>query len=144
MTQDFHKFWLEISAIVVGSFGPIFFLGTMLPTSELARFTLDLLSWPLDGAQSYADPTTRFLSALTGGFLLGWGVMIWCLATMVHDQAPEGVRRNVLIGLLSWFLLDSVGSVTAGAASNVGFNLIVLLFAVGPLWVPARKVSLAT
>ncbi len=38
MTQKFHKFWLKITAIVIGSFGPIFFFGTMLSTSEPARF----------------------------------------------------------------------------------------------------------
>ena len=60
-------------AIVVGSFGPVFFLGTMAFTQEPARFTLDLLSWPLDGATTWDSPDTRFLSALTGGFLFGLG-----------------------------------------------------------------------
>ena len=138
MTHSFHKFWLKITAIVVGSFGPIFFLGTMLATSEPARFTLDLLSWPIDGMQTYTDATTRFLSALTGGFLLGWGVMIWCLSVWAYDLAPEGVRRSVLIGALSWFVLDSAGSIASGASSNVLFNIFFLLLAIGPLWRPAR------
>ena len=138
MSHASHRFWLKITAIVVGSFGPVFFLGTMEPATEPARFTLDLLSWPLDGATTYASPDTRFLSALTGGFLLGWGVMIWCLSLWVYDHAPEAVRRTVLIGLLSWFVLDSIGSITSGNASNAGFNVLVLLLAVGPLWRPAR------
>ena len=50
MSHAFHKLWLKISAIVVGSFGPVFFLGTMTETSEPARLTLDILSWPVDGA----------------------------------------------------------------------------------------------
>jgi hypothetical protein len=138
MTQQFHKSWLKVTALVVGSFGPIFFLGTMLPTSEPARWTLDLLSWPLDGAQNYAAPSTRFLSALTGGFLLGWGVTIWCLSAWVYDAAPEAVRRVVLTGMLSWFVLDSAGSIASGNASNAFFNILVLLLAVGPLWRPAN------
>nr|QQZ51495.1 hypothetical protein JKL49_11135 [Phenylobacterium glaciei] len=73
MSRKFHKAWLKVTALVVGSFGPIFFLGTLPATHEPARLTLDILSWPLDGATSYASPDTRFLSALTGGFLLGWG-----------------------------------------------------------------------
>jgi hypothetical protein len=141
MTQQFHKSWLKVTAIVVGSFGPIFFLGTMLPTLEPARWTLDLLSWPLDGAQSYAASTTRFLSALTGGFLLGWGVTIWCLSAWVYDTAPEAVRRTVLTGMLSWFVLDSAGSIASGNASNAFFNILVLLLAVGPLWRPASAGS---
>ena len=138
MSQKFHKFWLKITAIVVGSFGPVFFLGSMLATMEPARITLDLLSWPIDGATTYQSPDTRFLSALAGGFLMGWGVMIWCLSVWVYDKAPELVRKSVLIGVLSWFVLDSSGSVASGNASNVIFNTLILLIGVGPLWRPAK------
>jgi hypothetical protein len=138
MTHQFHKFWLKVAAVVVGAFGPVFFLGAMLPTSELARLTLDFLSWPVDGLQTYTSPDTRFLSALTGGFLFGWGVMIWCLSAWVYDAQPEPVRRAVLCGVLAWFVLDSAGSIASGTPSNAFFNIIVLLVAVGPLWRPAR------
>ena len=133
-----HRAWLPVTAIVVGGFGPVFALGSMLVSAEPARFSLDPLAWPLDGAQTFEAPTTRFLSALTGGFLFGWGVMIWALRRWLFDLAPEAVRRTVLTGLIAWFLLDSAGSVGAGAASNVVFNVLVLLTCVGPMWVPAR------
>ena len=138
MSRGFHKFWLKITAVVVGSFAPVFFLGAMPETIEPARLTLDILSWPIDGATTYASPDTRFLSAVTGGFLLGWGVMIWCLSTWVYDAAPEGVRRAVLTGTLAWFLLDSAGSIASGNPSNALFNVVVLLIAVGPMWRPAN------
>jgi hypothetical protein len=138
MTQRFHKFWLKITALVIGSFGPIFFFGTMLSTSEPARFTLDLLSFPIDGAQKYNEPTTRFLSALTGGFLIGWGVMVWCLSSLVYDKTPEPVRKTVIIGLLSWFILDSAGSIASRNTSNAIINILVLIIAAGPLWRPAK------
>ena len=138
MSREFHKFWLKITAIVIGSFGPVFFLGTMTPTLMPAHLTLDLLGWRLNSPSNYDTPDTRFLSALTGGFLLGWGVMIWCLSSWVFDAAPEAVRRSVLIGLLAWFCLDSAGSIASGNPSNVAFNVLVLLLAVGPLWRRAR------
>lgn len=139
MSHQLHKFWLKVTAIIVGSFGPVFFLGTMAATLEPARLTLDVLSWPVDGATTYESPDTRFLSALTGGFLLGWGVMIWCLSTWVYDIAPEAVRRTVLAGLLSWFFLDSAGSIASGNTSNAFFNVLVLLLAAGPLWRPVEE-----
>ncbi|MDX1958649.1 MAG: hypothetical protein SFU98_08760 [Leptospiraceae bacterium] len=139
MTEKFHKFWLKITAIVVGSFGPVFFLGTMKDTAEPARLTLDLLSWPIDGNITYASSDVKFLSALTGGFLLGWGVTIWLLSKFVYDKAPDEVRKTVVYGVLSWFVLDSMGSIASGNASNAFFNVLVLLLAVGPLWFPAKK-----
>lgn len=138
MTPQFHKTWLKITALIIGSFGPLFFLGTMAATSEPIRFSMDLLSWPLDGATTYDHPDTRFLGALTGGFLMGWGVMIWCLSVWAYDAAPEAVRKSVLTGALAWFVLDSAGSIVSGNASNALFNIVILLAAVGPLWVPAQ------
>jgi hypothetical protein len=138
MSHSFHKFWLKITAVVVGSFGPVFFLGTMPATVEPARLTLDLLSWPIDGVTTYASADTRFLSALTGGFLMGWGVMIWFLSTQVYDAAPEAVRKSVVYGLLAWFCVDSLGSVASGNPSNAVFNIAVLALGVGPLWRPAQ------
>jgi hypothetical protein len=138
MTKEFQKNYLKFTAFVVGSFGPIFFLGTMLATSEPARWSLDLLSFPIDGVQNYDAPTTRFLSALTGGFLFGWGVCIWFLQQWVYDKAPNEVRKAVLAGLVAWFCLDSAGSYTSGNASNVLFNVLVLLIASGTLWKPIQ------
>ena len=112
---------------------PVFFLGAA-GVSEPARFTLDLLSWPVDGNMSYQEPTVRFLSALTGGFLLGWGVTIWCLGKYLYPIAPKPARVTVVYGLLSWFVLDSAGSLLSGNQPNVVFNMAVLLVAVGPLW----------
>lgn len=138
MTQQIHKNWLKVTSVIVGSFGPVFFLGTMISTSEPARWTLDFLSFPVDGIQNFEAPTTRFLSALTGGFLFGWGICIWFLQKWVYDKAPEEVRRAVIAGLLAWFVLDSAGSLASSNPSNVIFNVIVLLVAVGPLWSAAK------
>jgi biotin transporter BioY len=137
-SKKFHKSWIKVTSIVIGSFGPVFFLGTMVSTSEPARLTLDLLSWPIDGVTTYSSPDTRFLSALTGGFLTGWGVMVWLLSSWVYDKAPEQVRKTILISILSWFVIDSCGSIASGNTSNAVFNVLVLLVAVGPLWVPAN------
>jgi hypothetical protein len=137
MSQRLHKFWLKVTAVVVGSFAPVFFLGSMPATREPARLTLDLLSWPINGATTFDSADTRFLSAVTGGFLLGWGVLIWRLSTDLFDFAPEAVRKIVLASVLAWFVLDSAGSIASGNAPNAGFNVAVLLLAVGPLWRPA-------
>ncbi len=139
MSHEFQKGWLKCSAIAIALFGPLYFFGTMEATREPVRWMMDLLSWPIDGATTWLHPDTHFLSALTGGFLLGWGIMIWCLAVWVFDVAPEGVRKSLVAGAVAWFFLDSAGSITSGNASNAFFNIIVLLGVVGPLWFPARQ-----
>lgn len=134
MTIEFQKKYLIITAIAIGSFGPVFFLGSMQSTSELARWSLDFLSWPLDGSITYEPAEIRFLSALTGGFLMGWGTTVLCLYFWVFDLAPEGCRKTVLYGILTWFAFDSTGSVLSGNAVNVFFNIFIALVGIGPLW----------
>jgi hypothetical protein len=138
MTHKFHRFWMKVTAIIVGSFAPVLFLGAVVPTSAPARLTLDLLGWRLNHPSNYDAIDTRFLSALSGGFLLGWGVMIWCLSSWVYPLASDAVRRTVVASLLAWFCLDSAGSIASGTPSNAAFNVVVLILAVGPLWRKAR------
>ncbi len=138
MTRSFHRKWLKFTAILVMSFGPIFALGSFLPFAEPARVTMDILGWTLfEGTQSFDHPTTQFLSALAGGFLIGWGAMIWGLTGRVYDAAPNAVRKAVISGMLFWFAVDSLGSIASGHPSNAGFNLFFLLVGVGPMWLPA-------
>ena len=139
MTHRFYKRWLKFSAIVIAGFGPVLFLATMPEHNEMARWSLDFLTWPLDGFPSYESKEIAFLSALTGGFLLGWGVMVWCLSTWVYDLAPEGVRKSLVVGACAWFILDSAGSIASGYSVNAYFNVVVLLLIVGPMWVPAKR-----
>ncbi len=141
MTTKLHKRWLLVTGIGIAAFGPVFSLGAVLGTAEPARWSLDVLSWPVDGNMDYGAATTRFLSALTGGFLLGWGVMVLLLRQWVFDAAPDAVRKAVLGGLIAWFLLDSTGSYASGNASNVIFNVLVLATLSGPLWIRARDIG---
>lgn len=137
VTQSTHRFWLKIAAIVIGAFGPVLTLSTLPGFTEPARLVLDLLTWPVDGFPTYAPAEMRFLSALTGGFLMGWGVTIWMLSVHVYDHAPEGVRKAFLSGALAWFVFDSTGSIVSGHWPNLFWNLLFLVIAVGPLWTPA-------
>jgi len=139
MTREFQKFWIKVVAIVAGGAGPILFLGSMTATMEPARLLLDLLSWPIDGTTTYSSPDTRFLSALSGGFLMGWGMLFWCLSSRVYDLAPEDVRKSCLYSLATWFALDSTGSIASGNASNALFNILVLLLTAVPLLRPAKE-----
>ncbi|MGD1847384.1 MAG: hypothetical protein ACFB10_18500 [Salibacteraceae bacterium] len=137
-TREFHRFYLKITAFVVGSLGPIFALGSYSPTAEPARFTLDLVAWNFSSFHALDAPTARFLSALIGGILMGWGMLIWFLATKVHAKAPEEVRQAVVGSICVWFVFDSGGSIASGNAFNAMSNTLIMLIGMGPLWWPAR------
>ncbi|HBK70615.1 MAG TPA: hypothetical protein DDZ39_02980 [Flavobacteriaceae bacterium] len=139
MASKTHKFWLKITAISIILYAILFFLGTIKETDGAIEMVLDISSWPLDNAQNYNADSTVFLSALLGGILFGWGILIWFLSTKIYDIAPEQTRKIVLISLLSWFFIDSLGCIFSGNFNNTIANIFLLLVLVGPLWKPAKK-----
>ena len=141
MRMQIQKTYLKFTAFGIAAFGPVFFLGTMEPTMEVARLSLDILTWPVDGYPTYSSNETRFLSALTGGFLFGWGVLVWILSGRIFDAEPEAVRKAVMTSLIAWFFLDSAGSIASGMTPNALFNVLVLLIFMGPLWFKASDLQ---
>lgn len=132
-----HKAWIKVAAMVVFAFAPILLLAA-LGYTEPARWCFDLLSWPLDGNFSFTSPDLKLVCAIFAGILLGWTATLWCLSEWVYDLAPEQVRKTVLVGIVSWFVLDSTGSILSGHASNAVFNILFLVIAAGPLWFRAE------
>lgn len=136
-----HKFWMKFSGVALIGFGILGFFGTMPATNEPLRWGLDLLSWPLDGFPSYESREIWFLSALSGGFLTGWGVTMFCVSLWLYDLDGERSRKTVFAGLLGWFLVDSSGSITSGNWENAVWNILVLVILVGPMWRPAQSTA---
>ncbi len=139
MTHKTHKFWLKITAISIISYALLFFLGTLKQTQKPIEIVLDISSWPIDELQNYDSNSTVFLSALLGGILFGWGILIWFLSTKIYDVAPEQIRKTVLTSLISWFIIDGLGSIFSGNFNNVLANILLLLVLVGPLWSPVKE-----
>jgi hypothetical protein len=97
------------------------------------RLLTDLLVWPFDGAETLAASESRLALAIGGGVMLGWGLMIWQLAGEPLERAPEAVRGIIRASVLGWFVVDSAGSVAAGAALNVMPNLVFLALFLLPM-----------
>jgi hypothetical protein len=55
--------------------------------------------------------------------MVGWGLMIWQLAGEPLERAPDAVRAIIRNSVLAWFVVDSAGSIAAGAPLNVLPNL---------------------
>lgn len=106
-----------------------------LPALNLPmRLLADLLVWPLDNAQTLLAAETRLTLAISGGVMVGWGVMIWQLAGAPMDAAPQAVRTIIQTSLLVWFVVDSFASVAAGAALNIVPNTLYLALFLVPIW----------
>lgn len=137
MTPALQRRWFTVAAVVIAGGAPVFSLGAT-QWSGITHWSLDLLSWPLDGDMALDDGGERLLAPILGGILLGWGVTMWGIGRYLYDAAPEAARKVGLIGTTSWLLLDSLGSLAAGIPANAVWNLLFYLIASFGFWRPAR------
>ncbi len=94
---------------------------------------MDLLHLPLDGAQSFGADSERVLGAISGGLLIGMGLMVWQITTRIYAHDPATGSAIILWGIWGWYLTDSAGSILAGAWFNAVLNTGFLLMFVLPI-----------
>ncbi len=126
--------WLKgASALVIG-FGAVVALAAHPVSAGIVSFFADLAFWPVDGQQRIATPEARLLSAIGGGVMAGWGVLLWLIATRLYAREPELARTMIALSIGTWFLVDSLGSITAGAPLNAVLNVSFVALFLIPLW----------
>ena len=123
---------LRLASGVLMFFGVLVFTGSHPAVGQPVMLLAGLLIWPLDGGQDATVPVTRLLAAISGGVMVGWGLLIWLMCGTLFERAPHEVRRIVLISVVAWAIFDSTGSVLSGVPLNVGGNL---LFVIMFFWV---------
>ncbi|MCD9147721.1 excinuclease ABC subunit A [Pseudophaeobacter flagellatus] len=133
MTQE-----MAISALKLAAFGSVCFglalvLALITPLQGFFDLFFDLVHYPLDGQQALTSDSGRVLAAITGGLLVGLGAMVWCIAQDIYPQDPATGGRIILIGVWTWYLPDSFGSVIVGAWFNVVLNTGFLALFVLPI-----------
>lgn len=134
MTPTTAATWLKYDAIFVIGFGVMMAAAALPALAAPTTLLLDLVFFPLDAAQPIDTPSLRLLSAICGGVLVGWGVLLWLVADRLAARDPGLARSMILLSLGAWFVVDSTGSVLSGGHWNVLGNLgFLLLFAV-PAW----------
>lgn len=128
---------LQIKAASVAAIGFALMIGLgSHPATDLPlRWFGDLLFWPLGDRAAVLGDEARLVAAILGGIMTGFGLMIWMLTDALIDSDPKLLRRVIVTVMAVWFVVDSTGSVAAGAPLNVVGNLGFLALFV----IPARR-----
>ena len=124
---------LTFGAWTIFGFGLVTALSVLPGVREVWGWLIDLVIWPLDGAEGGSRTDLRLLTAIAGGICAGWGVTLLLLTGKPLEAAPEQVRRAFVAGYLGWFAVDSTASILAGAPWNLLGNLAFLALLMLPL-----------
>ncbi len=141
MNFETTETWLKVMSALVIGFGTLVAVAAYPPFAGVTEFFLDLAMWPVDGAQSVSSPVTRFICAVTGGALIGWGILFWLVSTRLYPREPELARTLILSSIGTWFVADCIASVVAGVPMNVLLNVPFLVGFAWPLWRAPERVE---
>lgn len=113
-------------------------------TGPLTGYNLALVDFvvgPFDGGQTYATAETRVLAAISGGLTAGLAMFVLMVTHHIYAHNQPVGRQIILTSVITWFVVDSVGSVLADVAFNTLENVSFLLMFVAPvlLVVPVNK-----
>ena len=135
---------LKYGSIFLIGFGLLNFL-TLFPLADpVMQLFMNLAFLTGVGTEHLVSAdAARLWIAISGGLLAGWGVTLLLITTQVYAPNPALGRRIILSGILTWFVVDSAGSIAAGAPFNAVLNLSFLaLFALPVAW-PERNTTLS-
>ena len=144
MTHATKTAFLKYASLGLIAFGLLTSL-TLLPVLQpVMGFFLDLafLS-PLGSDHQLDSEAARLWIGISGGLLAGWGATLYLLTTEVYAKDAQTGGRIILVGVVTWFIVDSTGSVVAGAPFNAVLNVsFLLLFTLPVLWTGKASASL--
>jgi hypothetical protein len=126
--------WLKFGSALTVMFGILVAAAATPIGAAPAQFLADLIFFPVDGVQDLAAPETRLISAIGGGVMAGWGVLLWMLSTHLFPKDQALAAKLIIASIVTWFVIDSAGSMLAGAPLNAVFNVSFLLVFCLPLW----------
>lgn len=124
---------MKINIIASGGFALFMFASLFTPLRDIMSFFLDLVHMPLDGAQALDADTEEVLTAIASGIFVGFCVMLWQVVTHVYPSDPALGRRIILTSVLSWYVIDSTGSLIVGAWMNAVLNTVYLIALIYPV-----------
>lgn len=133
-----------VRLVAIGSFPLALILvsSAFAPIDDLSVWLHDFLDYPVDGDFVFT-PESRWMAAIAGGLFAALAVLFHQVVAPALEEGDARVRRGAIIALLTWFTLDSSGSIAAGAPANAAFNVIFLAFFLGPLIVLRRERAVA-
>jgi hypothetical protein len=133
MTHTHYMRWLKIACLITIATGIACALASHPATDVVWRTLFDLLKWPFDGDPAAFSADTRAVNAVLGGTMVGWGVLMYLLATPQSFAAIPALPRLMQYALYAWFVVDCSGSLAAGLPGNLVLNVLFLAMFVPPL-----------
>lgn len=132
---------LKLSSYSLLVFAAFWWLAAVPGYDRPAQLLLDLMVWPIDGGHDQLTIDARFLSAIGAGLLAAFAILLLLVVIPEVKRGNGSVLRGTAIAIVTWYVVDSVGCIFAGVASNVVLNTIYAAAMLVPLWLVSRAMK---
>ena len=125
--------WLLTLSVAVTLFG--LFMALFSGTSLFAFFNhqIDPAFWGTNAVGATAKLFQQWIYGVWGATIAGWGVILIYIVRYPFARKERWAWRGVVLGLLVWYLLDTLLSVLYRVYFNAAFNTLILIMAAPPL-----------
>ena len=124
---------IQITGWVLFVVSVVFAAGAWPPLSGPVVMFYDLVDWPFHGAAQALPQEARLFTAILGGAFASLCMMMILIVAPAVARGDDAVRRNAIIAILTWFVVDSTGSIASGVPGNAVLNIVFLAAFLAPL-----------
>ena len=139
MTEHLCVNWLRVASGLTIAIGLVAALASADATDGLWLWLFDLLEWPVDDNPAGFSDEAFALNAVAGGVMVGWATLMYLIVTRRFARGDYELVQPMIISVLAWFVVDSIGSVAADLVGNVVLNAGFLLIFLPPLVTLGRR-----
>ena len=127
----FWQNWLRVASLMLVAYGVMMALVMLPPMHDPMRWMIDLVLEPSAAAGPALSERAVFVTGIAGAMLMGWGLLIYFVATHGIKSGADWAGRAILTSLMTWFVVDNIVSFEVGAYLNIAGNTVfALIFAV--------------
>ena len=140
----FWQRWLFVLSVIIILFGMGMALLNNTVLFDLFNNQIDPVFW---GGQPLPDPALAFRGwayGLIGATMAGWGVFIAFVVHFPFARREGWAWVCVALGILVWYITDTVITLSYGVRFNAIFNTVLLALVALPLIMTRKAFSRST
>ena len=136
MNFKFWQKWLLVSGIILSIFGISMVLNI---NSEKFNPLIDPVFWGNETPNIQVRNFQQWVYGVLGATMAGWGIFIAFIAAVPFKKKEKWSRDCIIIGILSWYILDTFISLKANVKFNAIGNTILAIIILMPIFFTVTK-----